>query len=644
MNNVNIKICKICNEEKPLKEYHIKSRQNNNIYYDSKCKVCCWFNNKALEYKSNDWSMESDRYIVDCILNQKRNINEITIDLNKTLKETCIHIKDFLKIGGNFKLTVILTCDMCKKEYEGKPHNIANHNHTFCSKQCNKEWLRLNPKKPEIIGTRKCLVCDKEFDVIKTVKNHKYCSVKCRRKNYKTILIDVKCSNCQKDIKKPKSSLKKYNNFFCCKECDKEFKYNKKWEFRKCEICKSEFECLKSSTKRFCNIKCQGKWQSKTLIGENANNFNKEYSLEDRVKICEWCELEFNVKPYKINMESVRFCSDKCRQNWYAQIYSQTDEWRDKSRKRAVKILEDNLIPNSLTSPQIKINQILDELNISYINEKGFKYYCVDNYLEDFNLILEIMGGYWHCDHRTNLEINYKMQLNRIIKDKAKNTYITSKLNVPILYLWEEDINNSIDICKELIKYFIENKGIIQDYHSFNYELNNGLILKNNIEMPYFKRDINEVNKLVSLEVKKIMSKKDPTKWITFNCEVCGKEKEELISHYNTKERHFCSRECVNIGTSKKIEVKCEVCNKKYLIKLSTYKRNKSKKFFCCRDCNTKYRRKHLDKEVVNGFIYYNCDYCGKEHRQNPSDYNKSESHFCSISCATSYNNKNRNK
>jgi hypothetical protein len=47
--------------------------------------------------------------------------------------------------------------------------------------------------------------------------------------------------------------------------------------------------------------------------------------------------------------------------------------------KRAVKILEDGLVSKTQSKPQIIINTLLDEMNIGYINEKGFDFYAVDN-------------------------------------------------------------------------------------------------------------------------------------------------------------------------------------------------------------------------------------------------------------------------
>jgi hypothetical protein len=53
----------------------------------------------------------------------------------------------------------------------------------------------------------------------------------------------------------------------------------------------------------------------------------------------------------------------------------------------------------------------------------------------------------------------------------------------------EEKIKNDLNMCKKLIMEFIEGCGILDNYHSMNYELkNNELILKNEILIPYFER------------------------------------------------------------------------------------------------------------------------------------------------------------
>jgi hypothetical protein len=127
--------------------------------------------------------------------------------------------------------------------------------------------------------------------------------------------------------------------------------------------------------------------------------------------------------------------------------------------------------------------------------------------------------------------------------------------NIDILYLWEYDIANNIELCKNLILKYINNNGILDNYQSFNYILkDNNLVLSNDIIKPYIEYEANEINNIVDIKLKEKLSKKQPDKWTTFNCEVCGKEKEQLTSHLRGEHR-YCSRECSAIGF-KKFKVK----------------------------------------------------------------------------------------
>jgi hypothetical protein len=97
------------------------------------------------------------------------------------------------------------------------------------------------------------------------------------------------------------------------------------------------------------------------------------------------------------------------------------------------------------------------------------------------------MGDFWHCNpikyNKTNMR---DIQKKRIPKDKAKHTYLKNNYNIEVLYLWEDDIYNNFDVCKCLINKYINNNGVLENYHSFNYYLkDNDLILIDNIIIPY---------------------------------------------------------------------------------------------------------------------------------------------------------------
>lgn len=500
----------------------------------------------------------------------------------------------------------------------------------------------MDDRKMKIENNRKlyaciCQYCGKEFWVPKYRANcAKYCSKKCAD-DVRKLRVKVKCAYCGKEKEVTEYGYYVKNTtglFFCNSKCQGKYKTsNNNFTERLCEVCGKIFVVPPNSTQRFCSIMCQGAWQSKFRVGENSANFNQNVTIEDRTLVCEWCGGNYMVKPYKI--ETSRFCSIECRQGWFSEVYSQSEEWKEKSRLRAVKILEDGLVENTLTEPQVIINDMLDSMNIEHENEKGFKYFAVDNFLKEHNLIIEVMGTFWHCDHRNYPEINYKIQLNRIRSDKSKNKYIANNYGINILYLWETDILGNMDVCKNLILLYVKNEGLLSNYHSFNYTYDeNGLRLNDNIALPYMDWNKRDIRNIIDIRLKGKISRKQDDKWITFKCEVCGKEKEELISHYNKKKHHYCSVGCRGVGQQDRVDMVCPYCGKSFFKKKRDYNRSKDKIFYCSRDCRTKHNRENYDVVVDdNGYVEFNCDYCGKTNRRKIGDYNKSKDHFCDGDC-----------
>jgi hypothetical protein len=356
-------------------------------------------------------------------------------------------------------------------------------------------------------------------------------------------LIELKCDNCNKVIYR--SQRRKNRHCFCSKECELEFKHNQFYITKTCPICKVPFETRKKEQKTYCSLKCQIQWQREfPRIGENHPSYDKTIN---HTLVCEWCKIPYEAGAYQVK-NGRRFCSLKCKREWYAKVWSQTEEWKQNRREWAVDLMENTFMDNPMTSPQIIVNNILNDLNINFINEKGYKNVSVDNYLIDNNLIIEVMGTYWHCDHRKYKTIPYDRQVTRIKMDKIKHSYIKNIEGIEILYLWEKDLLENYDICKELIIKYINSNGKLNNYHSFNYQIINNNINLTRYEEPYMDWDIEDLNKIIDIPVKEIRSKKQLDKWITYECECCGKLKEELISHYNKNKHHYCSYECSSNG------------------------------------------------------------------------------------------------
>lgn len=159
-----------------------------------------------------------------------------------------------------------------------------------------------------------------------------------------------------------------------------------------------------------------------------------------------------------------------------------------KVRNATLKQYQDGILDRQ-TIPQKIVNTILNKNNIKYINEKTFKYYSVDNYLTEYNLIIEVMGDYFHANPLIYTDLNNinNMQKKDIDRDKRKHTYIKKYHNIEILYLWESDIKNNSLLCEELIKKYIASNGKLKEYNSFNFSFcNNNLNLNSNIIKPYF--------------------------------------------------------------------------------------------------------------------------------------------------------------
>lgn len=161
-----------------------------------------------------------------------------------------------------------------------------------------------------------------------------------------------------------------------------------------------------------------------------------------------------------------------------------SEEMRLKASERQANLLEKMDFKYRNTKPQIIVNEILDKNNILYKNEFRCGNYLIDNYLFDFNLMIEVQGDFYHCSPIYNKKNSREDKILK--KDKNKNTYVKKKMNINILYLWEKDIIENPVLCENLIKEYIKNNGNLKNYHSFNYSfINREIILDKNIKFSY---------------------------------------------------------------------------------------------------------------------------------------------------------------
>lgn len=334
-------------------------------------------------------------------------------------------------------------------------------------------------KRGELL-TRICPQCGVEFSYMKSQKRT-YCSKECFKKSKQTGE-NIQCDNCGKLFYRRQYHIDRQKrngqNNFCCTQCQKEYLHKQVFEVRTCEICGLGFEVSKLSTQRFCSDKCQIQWQT-----TRTKELNPKFT--SILVPCTYCGVQHYVKPYKFNVQENFFCSNDCRRSWYAEVYSQQEEWKEMSRQRILKQLQDGCFDTE-TTPQKIVNAILDELSVKYGREKSFEYYAVDNYLFDYDLIIEVQGDYWHANPLRHTASLTEAQYRRINRDKAKHSYFQNQYDIEILYLWEYDLIHRRDLCVELIKKYIALNGVLHNYHSFNYYVEHDtLSLNQDVIVPY---------------------------------------------------------------------------------------------------------------------------------------------------------------
>lgn len=237
--------------------------------------------------------------------------------------------------------------------------------------------------------------------------------------------------------------------------------------------------------------------------GENSPFYNRIEVL------CTNCNKSYFVTPYDYQKrnrfgDNHNFCCQQCYWEYRSKYYindrhhmlgtHQTEENKQRQSELITRMIADGIMPQTMTRPHRKINDLLVSNGVNFENEHLEKYHSIDIFLSDYNLMIEIMGNYWHA-HPLKYDINNltNQQRKSIKQDRSKHTYVKKYEDVEILYLWEKDINENINLCWELIQQYINNNGELNNYHSFNYHLSGDeLVLNDIIIVPFQDKKVND--------------------------------------------------------------------------------------------------------------------------------------------------------
>lgn len=289
---------------------------------------------------------------------------------------------------------------------------------------------------------KKCIICLSEFET--SVWNKKVCSEKCFKihaKNRKKISLennkkDFICKECGSTF-----SRSRKRSGFCSRSCASKFHIKNgtydKWKNKiqeknginkKCLICGNMFyaEPREIKTKKICgNKECRKSYMGSLFAGANNPFFGKKHSLDSKIKKEKTLLKKYNVK------NAFELSKNKITSKAQKEIF-----------ERLLKECSDNVIFLNKT--------------IKFSDNKGC-FYLADIFIEDFNVIIEYNGDYWHCNSDKYKEDYFNKKKKKFAnqiweEDNKKYQFYTSK-GYNVIVVWEDFYKKRKDKC---IKWIFE--------------------------------------------------------------------------------------------------------------------------------------------------------------------------------------------
>lgn len=262
----------------------------------------------------------------------------------------------------------------------------------------------------------KCKGCNKE-----AVTKKGWCSIDCYRKNQVTGSTNsgrfIKGNKLTENTKKKigiKSKLAWQNNYDFMVSTRSHSSIGKghikenhpNWKekiIKNCPICHKQFKVTITSKRVYCSKKCG-------YLG--VHNKNKGKIRVEKIRIqCELCGKEKFIYPSLIG--KAKYCSIKCH--------------------NISNVLK---MPTKRTTIEIKLAEILNELNITFKEQVPIETLTVVDFFVEPNIIIYADGIYWHNRPEVKKRDAY---INKILKEKQYKVIRISEL----------DLKNNVSFVKE---------------------------------------------------------------------------------------------------------------------------------------------------------------------------------------------------
>lgn len=124
----------------------------------------------------------------------------------------------------------------------------------------------------------------------------------------------------------------------------------------------------------------------------------------------------------------------------------------DETNKKKIMEKTASKLRNSMTSPEVKMSDLLTKMKIEFVSQKIIDDVIYDFYIPSKRLLIEVDGDYYHG----NPEVYEEGDLNHMQKKNKKNDKYKDALAKAFGYnlerFWEKDINKNIEEVKNKIK------------------------------------------------------------------------------------------------------------------------------------------------------------------------------------------------
>jgi very-short-patch-repair endonuclease len=212
--------------------------------------------------------------------------------------------------------------------------------------------------------------------------------------------------------------------------------------------------CGKVTKGTTCSRKCMAKWRSKNFSGENHPWWNKKHSKKSKEKISK-TNTQYhidNIHPFLGKTHSNE-TKKKISQTRIDRGVAKGDRNPMFGKTHTETALRKIFDKRSMTTPELILKNILDELKIDYhaqffINTNG-TVYSYDFYLPNYRLIIEVDGDYWHGGPGVQ---KHWYGVNETVQTDIKKDTIAIDRGYRILRLWESQLKQNKKLIIDILQ------------------------------------------------------------------------------------------------------------------------------------------------------------------------------------------------